>query len=463
MIVGQGAIKGRKPDPWNWGQKKSTLKTKFQSTDIFVLERIPQKYGRPWRLVQMAMETWRKKGDDQALAQQWVKQLGTLKGVFLKAAQLTSMIPGLLPEPQRLALSQLCHQSPSMTWPFVERRLRKEWGDHALDRVLCFGKTAEFAASLGQVHRARLVCGTEVACKIQYPGMLAALEMDLKHLDQLAEMYSWFYSGLETSSLRQELCARLMMEIDYQQEARHLTWFGRFFAHHAFVSIPKVHPSLSSSTLLTMDWAQGRLFKEALTTSQEGRDRLGQQIFLAWHEPFYQAGLLHGDPHMGNLLWRDEGLTLLDFGCVGVFTPDFVGSLLDLYDALVHGQMDRLVSVYELWGFGHLSYDLIEVLNLWARFLFKPFFKDETVAFQEVACVHEGKKIVLAIHKRLCTQGQISPPGSFLLMDRVAVVLGGLLLQLNACGNWHRLLLGLFDTFNFSSCQDRQRQILQEP
>lgn len=425
-----------------------------------MLERIPQNYARPWRMIQLAMATWRKKGEPHMLAQEWISQLGNLKGVFLKAAQLTSMIPGFLPEAQRQALSVLCTHSPAMGWPFVLRRLNKEWGENWPKRISFFEKQAAFAASLGQVHRAELLDGTRVACKVQYPGMQEALETDLHALDRLAEIYAWFYSALQTKNLRQELRARVLLELNYRQEAQHVQWFSRFFEGHSFVSVPRFYPDLSSGTLLTLEWMNGHGLKDAFHASQDVRDRLGKQIFLAWHEPFYQAGLLHGDPHMGNMLWTNDGITLLDFGCVGVFDPSFVGSLIDLYEGLVHDQKDRIAHVYEVWGFGTLNKQLVEILTLWASFLFKPFLKNQKAFFQDVACVEEGKKIALSIHKSLSKVGQINPPGCFLLMDRVAVVLGGLLLQLNPQAHWQNLLLTLFDSFSLDKCQNRQKKIL---
>ena len=100
-------------------------------------------------------------------------------------------------------------------------------------------------------------------------------------------------------------------------------------------------------------------------------------MFRAWYVPFYRYGVIHGDPHLGNYTVRPDGsVNLLDFGCIRVFPPRFVRGVIDLYRALVTDDHDRAVPAYENWGFADLTREMIDVLNLWAHFLYEPLMED---------------------------------------------------------------------------------------
>ena len=101
-------------------------------------------------------------------------------------------------------------------------------------------------------------------------------------------------------------------------------------------------------------------------------------MFTAWWFPFSRFGVIHGDPHLGNytVFSRDgepAGINLLDYGCIRIFAPKFVQGVVDLYHGLLREDRDLIVHAYETWGFRRLSNDLVETLNIWARFIFGPF------------------------------------------------------------------------------------------
>ena len=148
------------------------------------------------------------------------------------------------------------------------------------------------------------------------------------------------------------------------------------------IRVPEVWPELSTGRLLTMDWMTGRKLLEHKDDSLAIRNRLGTAMFTAWWFPFSRFGVIHGDPHLGNYTVFDNakgkpaGINLLDYGCIRIFPESFVGGVVDLYRGLLNGDEARVVHAYETWGFKRLNRELIDALNIWARFIYGPLLDD---------------------------------------------------------------------------------------
>ena len=169
-------------------------------------------------------------------------------------------------------------------------------------------------------------------------------------------------------------------------------------------------------------------------------------MFKAWWLPFSRFGVIHGDPHLGNYtVFRDEagaasGINLLDYGCIRVFPPSFVGGVVDLYKGLRDDEPARVVHAYETWGFKGLRKDMIEVLNIWARFIYGPLLDDRVRSIADgVAPSSYGRKEAFTVHKALKEKGPVRVPQEFVFMDRAAIGLGGVFLHLDARLNFHRM------------------------
>ena len=154
-------------------------------------------------------------------------------------------------------------------------------------------------------------------------------------------------------------------------------------------------------------------------------------------------------------------MNLLDFGCIRVFPPRFVWGVIELYRALEVEDPDRMAAAYEAWGFENLNKELLEVLNLWARFLYAPILED-----REQSIVGEqgryGAEVAGKVHKELKRLGGVRPPAEFVLMDRAAVGLGSVFLHLKARINWYRLFHELVGDFGRDRLATRQQAALQE-
>ena len=388
--------------------------------------------------------------------------LGGLKGPLMKAAQLIATIPDAVPPEYARELAQLQSNAPAMGWAFVKRRMSTELGPDWQARFRSFGKEASFAASLGQVHRATLPDGAEVACKLQYPDMASALEADLNQLKLVFAVGQRFDPAIRTDEIHAEITTRLREELDYRREARHVALYRHMLRDEARVFVPEVVPALSTERLLTMSWLDGSPLMDWKQRPQEERDRLAINMFRAWYVPFYFYGAIHGDPHLGNYTVRPDGsVNLLDFGCVRIFPPRFVRGSIELYRALMTDDQDRAVAAYEDWGFSGLSRETIAVLNRWAAFLYGPLMDDRPRRLTEGIADGYGREMAQNVFGELRKMGGVRPPREFVFMDRAAIGLGAVFIHLRASINWHQLFESLIADFDADALAARQQEALQ--
>ena len=211
-----------------------------------------------------------------------------------------------------------------------------------------------------------------------------------------------------------------------------------------------------------MSWLEGAPFADSVTGTAAKRNAIARNMFRAWYVPFYFYGVIHGDPHLGNYtVRRDQGINLLDYGCIRVFPPRFVGGVIDLYRALDTEDEDLAVSAYETWGFKNLSREMIEVLNRWARYVYAPLMDDRKRRIQEHGSGAYGRDVAQTVHKEIRRLGGVKPPREFVFMDRAAVGLGSVFLRLKAEINWHRLFQELIADFDVKTLATRQKAALK--
>lgn len=389
--------------------------------------------------------------------------LGGLKGPLMKVAQIMATIPEALPQEYVQELIQLQSNAPAMGWLFVKRRMASELGATWQTSFDEFEHEAAAAASLGQVHRAR-VDDRLLACKLQYPDMQSAVEADLKQLKLIFAIYHRYDKSIDTSHIHEEIAARLREELDYELEARHMRLYAEMLGAEANVHVPDVLPELSTKRLLTMGWLDGRSLLDFKQADLETRNAIANNMFRAWYVPFYDYGVIHGDPHLGNYSVRpDYGINLLDFGCVRVFKPKFVAGVIDLYKAIRDDDRELAVHAYETWGFFDLSNEVIDTLNMWANFVYGPLLEDRERRIQEMeASGIYGREVAEKVHRKLRELGGVRPPREFVFMDRAAIGLGGVFMHLAAEINWHRLFHDLIDNFDVKTLEKRQTAALKK-
>jgi predicted unusual protein kinase regulating ubiquinone biosynthesis (AarF/ABC1/UbiB family) len=392
--------------------------------------------------------------------------LGGLKGPIMKVAQLLATIPDAVPAEYANELMKLQSQAPPMGWAFVKRRMSAELGAGWQSKFKSFEHHPAAAASLGQVHRATALGGEELACKLQYPDMQSAVEADLNQLQLLMSIRKRFDPAIDATEIAVEIGARLREELDYAREAKHVALYRHMLKDESAIRVPEIFPELSTGRLLTMEWMNGRKLLEHKDASLEIRNRLATAMFTAWWFPFSRFGVIHGDPHLGNYSVFDDagepaGINLLDYGCIRVFPPSFVGGVVDLYSGLRDGDDARVVKAYETWGFKRLTRELIDSLNIWARFIYGPLLDDRVRTIADgVKPSQYGRKEAFKVHQALKKQGPVTVPREFVFMDRAAIGLGAVFLHLAAELNFYKLFNEAIENFSVADVEERQRKAL---
>ncbi len=280
--------------------------------------------------------------------------LTQLRGTALKAAQMLSMEVELLPERYRRELEKSYHQVPPLNRVLVRKVLQEQFGQPPENLFAAFDAHAFAAASLGQVHAAVLPDGTQVAVKIQYPGIHVAMDNDMKLLRQL--MRGLPNAKVALQSL-EEIHERLLEEVDYGLEAENTRWF-RDNLQLAGVSVPRVFADYSSERVLTTEHSSGKHLDAWLADnpSQEVRNRAAQYLYDLFAHSALHLRRLHVDPNPGNYLFHEDGsLTLIDFGCVKRLSERFTKVLPRLLRAYHDDDADTVFAAYHELGMQHAN------------------------------------------------------------------------------------------------------------
>ena len=392
------------------------------------------------------------------------KGLGEVKGPFMKIAQLLSMIPDALPIEYSNQLIQLQSHAPSMGESFVRRRMVNELGENWKKFFLNFNTHASYAASLGQVHKAKLKNGDLVACKLQYPDMQSAVDADLNQFRIILNLFEKYNKAIKTKKIYLEIKDRLVEEIDYENEINNMKIFKKIFESNNSVNIPKIYKNCSTKRLITMGWLEGQSLDAILKYSKNKKylfERIAVNIFNTWYMPFYKFCVIHGDPHFGNYSFKKNGdINLFDFGCVRFFPIKFVKAVLNLYYALEKKDDDLTIKAYKTWGFKKISKKLIKVLNLWASYIYGPLLEDKKRLIQGEKKRGYGFNIANNVYKELRKIGGVEPPKEFVFMDRAAIGMGSLFMKLGVKLNWHNLFKNLIKDFDEKKILKERNEII---
>lgn len=402
--------------------------------------------------------------DNDKTARELKQALGGLKGPIMKVAQMLATVPDVVPAEFSLELSELQSAAPPMGWPFVKRRMRAELGAGWEARFKNFEHAASAAASLGQVHRATSLDGRVLATKLQYPDMQSAVDADLNQLGLVFSIHRRLDQTVDTREIYAEIRARLVEELDYEREAAHMRLYAAIFADEPRITVPDVVEELSTKRLLTMNWLDGAPLLSFRDHTLAERNAIAEAMFIAWWRPFNQYGVIHGDPHLGNYTVRpDLGINLLDYGCIRIFPPAFVESVVELYRGLESKDRDRTAAAYKSWGFANLSNELIDVLNVWAGFIYAPMLDNRVRSIADgVSPADYGRKEAFEVHQALKKLGPVTPPREFVFMDRAAIGLGGVFLHLGAELNFHKLFNEAIEGFESGRLGKRQTAALKK-
>jgi predicted unusual protein kinase regulating ubiquinone biosynthesis (AarF/ABC1/UbiB family) len=253
-------------------------------------------------------------------AEQIVAALGTMKGAAMKLGQVMSFLDvGLVPEEFReefqAKLAELRDAAPKVAFKDMKKVIEGEYGDRIENVFQTFDPVPIAAASIGQVYRARLDDGRDVAVKVQYPGVAQAVRSDMQNLGIILWLMKSVAPGLDPKAMGDEIRSRIDEELDYELEAQNQRTLARIFRGHPFIVVPEVITTLSHEKVIVTEFVSGRGFEELKQLPQDERDRLGEIIFRFYFGCMYRHHQFSGDPHPGNSLLLDDGrMAFLDFG-----------------------------------------------------------------------------------------------------------------------------------------------------
>lgn len=275
-----------------------------------------------------------------AMARRMASTFGELKGVSMKLGQMLSYLDFAMPPAAREVLTSLQHSSPPLAPEIVIDVFLNEHERTPKQLFAEWSPTPFAAASLGQVHRARLHTGEEVAVKVQYPGIEDAIRADLRNVALMDRLLTTLFPHQDKGALSAELEERLLEECDYLVEADNQEAFASMFADQRQVLVPRVHRALSTKRILVSDFIAGESFADfKRSATQAEKNRAGETLFRVAWQSIFTHGVFNADPHPGNYLFvRDPELrvVLLDFGCVRRYPPEF----LALWKRLLRSTME---------------------------------------------------------------------------------------------------------------------------
>ncbi len=290
-------------------------------------------------------------------AEQIVEALGTMKGAAMKVGQVLSFLDvGMVPEEYReefqRKLAVLRDAAPTVTFKDMRKVIEEELGDRLGDVFDEFDEEPIAAASIGQVYRGVLTDGREVAVKVQYPGVGAAVRADMQNLGLILRLAKRIAPGMDPKAIGEEIRARIFEELDYELEASNQRTLARIFRGHPFIVVPDVVTSLSRERVMVSEFIHGTGFEALKDYPQEDRDRIGEIIYRFYFGCLYRHGQFSGDPHPGNSQLLDDGrMAFYDFGLFKRMPPGTVDLEIQVARAIIDGDTDTIMRLGTEVGF----------------------------------------------------------------------------------------------------------------
>jgi predicted unusual protein kinase regulating ubiquinone biosynthesis (AarF/ABC1/UbiB family) len=379
-------------------------------------------------------------------AEQIVAALGTMKGAAMKLGQVMSFLDvGLVPEEHReefqRKLGALRDAAPKVRFTDMRKVIEAEL-DAPLDETFArFDETPVAAASIGQVYRAELPDGREVAVKVQYPGVAQAVRADMQNLGIILRLMKRIAPGLDVRATAEEIRSRIGEELDYELEAANQRSLARIYRGHPFIHVPNVVTSLSRERVIVSEFVRGVGFDAHKEGDAQTRDRLGEIVFRFFVGGMYRHRQFSGDPHPGNFLLESDGrVAFLDFGLFKVMPPELLEVELAAQRAGHEGDAQALHRIFSERGFLREP-DRFRPDKLLAQFLDATWWYvlDEELALEPEIATRVMIEMADPRSSHFAQMRHETLPADHLFGRRVEMLTLAVLSQLRATGNWHRI------------------------
>jgi predicted unusual protein kinase regulating ubiquinone biosynthesis (AarF/ABC1/UbiB family) len=378
------------------------------------------------------------------LAADMLKTFSEMRGVTMKIGQMLSYLDDALPPEARKVLAVLQRDVSPMPYEEVEAQIVRELGKKPEEIFASFNRVPLAAASIGQVHRARLHDGTEVAVKVQYPGIDRAMASDLKNARVVSVFKQMFFFKTDTKAIMEELEQRFMDECDYRKEADYQEEYRRRFEGHPWIVVPEVHRQYSAQRVLTTTFKEGCTFYEwlARNPSEEERQRTTRLFYRFYLGSFYMDGLFNCDPHPGNYLFQKDGkVVFLDYGCSRYFPNDRRLLWIDFCRAVYEDDEAALAILAKKIGFflDDGDYDKAAFRAL-MRYLYQPYLEDAPFDFKR----HRPQDTFQKMFVQNPNLFKLNMPADAVFLNRIGFGLVSLLSEMGGSLNCHRYASSYF-------------------
>ena len=380
----------------------------------------------------------------QKTAQQIVQMLGEMKGAAMKLGQLASFYefgaPGEYMSTYRDALTMLQNSAPPMDPEASKAVIEEEFGKPVNKVFATFEDEAVASASIGQVHRATLPTGEEVAVKVQYPGVDDAVRSDLKNVSAMTKLAVAIAPNLDPREVANEVKERVLEELDYRREANNQERFAKLFDGHPFIVVPKVYKEYSRTRVITQEFVKGEPFMSAFDWEQERRSELAEILFRFFYGSLNRFLLFSADPHPGNYLLLPDGkVAFLDYGLVREIEQETLCQLLEIVQALIHEDKERGRRALE--GIGILNRRTPEVDAVWEhlKMMNAPVLEDtefmiDAPLVQSIASAGFDPR-----SPAFQTLRKVGIPGVMVTFNRMSFGVASLLGRLEVARNWQAI------------------------
>lgn len=338
--------------------------------------------------------------------------MGYMRGAVMKVGQMLANLPEIVPEEFAEVLSALHFEAPPMHYAMVREVFLDEFGREPEELFASFDRHAFAAASLGQVHRARLHSGEEVAVKIQYPHIARTIKADLRNLRILLQPMCLTSDWQNTIDKLADIQHVLLMETDYEQEARLSSEIRQLYRDEDQVVVPRVHKQYSTKRVLTTDYLAGKHLEQLLAEnpSQEERDHFSTLVSKAIYRIYYRLHRVHADPHPGNFIFMEDGrLGLIDFGCSRIISDDEWRVTIGIERAGIAGDeeaFNRLIAEACLCeNPGDIEPDRLETVRRGVEWQMKPTLTEGLYDMGDRDCFRLGVENLIEMTRKGYTRG----------------------------------------------------------
>ncbi|MEA2181645.1 MAG: hypothetical protein QOF69_830 [Solirubrobacteraceae bacterium] len=379
-------------------------------------------------------------------AEQIVAALGTMKGAAMKLGQVMSFLDvGLVPEEYReefqAKLAELRDAAPKVAFKDMKKVIEDEYGERIEDVFATFDPVPIAAASIGQVYKARLDDGRDVAVKVQYPGVAQAVRADMQNLGLILRLMKRVAPGLDPKAMGDEIRSRIDEELDYELEAQNQRTLARIFRGHPFIFVPEVVTSLSHEKVIVTEFVSGRGFEELKQLPQKERDRLGEIVYRFYFGCMYRHHQFSGDPHPGNSLLLDDGrMAFLDFGLFKRIPATIAAFELQIARLGIAGDGEELIAHLHRGGFiGKPEYYTPEGILEQLHDMTWWYAVDADVALTPEVATEVMIEMSDPRSSHFAKMRHETLPPDHLFGRRLEMLTLAVMSQLRARGNWHRI------------------------